>query len=320
MDRLGCGVLVIGSLTVDLTSVSEGLPAPGETVLGTGFTRVAGGKGGNQAIASARMGASTWMLGRVGEDDLSKVVLDTLDMAHVSTTLIESTPGAQTGIAHIRVDAAGENNIVMVPLANATLEPRNVDEAMDAVHGRVNVLLTQFEIPVETAVYALASGRAAGMITVLDPAPVPRDGIPAKTYRDVDFITPNENEASLLTGVRVCDPQSAVVAGRILVDRGCGAAVVTLGSQGVVIVDSEGRAQHSESHRVEVIDSTAAGDAFAGALGSRLAVGDTVWEAVAWANAAGGLAATVMGASSSIPIFSAVAVERSRTTNERRLM
>lgn len=302
----GAGVLVVGSLTVDLTAASERLPSPGETVLGTGFTQVAGGKGANQALAAARMGALTWMVGRVGTDPFRGIVLDALVDAGVRVNFVTETAELPTGIAHIRVDARGDNDIVMVPLANGALTPVDVDSAVAGAVGHARVLLTQMEIPLATTVHALRAGRSAGLITVLDPAPAPSDGLPEYAYALVDVITPNETEAFLLTGIKVTDADSAAAAGSSLVERGCGAALITLGAGGVMVVDREGGARRIAGYSVQSIDSTAAGDAFTGALGSRLAAGDPLTDAIAWANAAGALATTVMGASSSIPTRDAV--------------
>jgi ribokinase len=300
------GVVVIGSLTVDLTSFSDRLPARGETVIGRQFTMVAGGKGANQALASARMGAPTWMVGCVGDDIFAVTVTEGLAAAGVNAGYVRAVPDAATGIAHIRVNGRGDNDIVMIPLANGELRAADVDAALAGLSGRAGVALVQLEIPADVAVHALGAARARGMTTVLDPAPAPREPLPADVYRLVDIVTPNETEASLLTGVPVVGEESARRAGEWLVGQGCRTAVITLGAAGSVLVRRGEFARLIPALPVAAVDSTAAGDAFAGALGSRLAAGQDLDGALRWAAAAGALATTVGGASSSIPGHDAV--------------
>jgi ribokinase len=300
------GVAVVGSLTVDLTSFSDRLPALGETVLGRQFTMVAGGKGANQALAAARMGAPTWMVGCVGDDVFSATVTDGLAAGGVNAEYVRAVPGAATGIAHIRVDGQGDNDIVMIPLANGDLRTGDVDAALAGLDGRVGVVLVQLEIPADVAVHALRAAHARGITTVLDPAPAPREPLPADVYGLIDVVTPNETEASLLTGVTVVDEDSAQRAGEWFTGQGCGAAVITLGAAGAVLVRHGKPAQVIPPVAVAAVDSTAAGDAFTGALGSRLAATDGLEAALRWAAAAGALATTVGGASSSIPDHDAV--------------
>lgn len=300
------GVAVVGSLTVDLTSFSDRLPAPGETVLGRQFTMVAGGKGANQALAAARMGAPTWMIGCVGDDVFSTTVTDGLDAGGVNPEFVRAVPGAATGIAHIRVDGRGDNDIVMIPLANSDLRTGDVDAALAGLADRVSVVLVQLEIPVDVAMHALRAAHARGITTVLDPAPAPREPLPVDVYHLIDVVTPNETEASLLTGINVVDEESARRAGEWFTGQGCRAAVITMGAAGAVLVRRDEPVQLIPPVPVTAVDSTAAGDAFTGALGSRLAVAEGLEAALRWAAAAGALATTVGGASSSIPDRDAV--------------
>lgn len=300
------GVVVVGSLTVDLTSFSDRLPALGETVLGHQFTMVAGGKGLNQALAAARMGAPTWMVGCVGDDLFASTVTGGLAAAGVNADYVRAVPGAATGIAHIRVDGHGDNDIVMIPLANGNLRTGDVDAALAALDGQAGVALVQLEIPAEVAVHALRAARARGLTTVLDPAPAPREPLPDDVYGLVDVVTPNETEAARLTGVPVVDEPSARMAGEWFTERGCRTAVITLGAAGSVVVRRGEPGRLIPAVPVAAVDSTAAGDAFAGALGSRLAATGDLDGALRWAAAAGALATTVSGASSSIPDLDAV--------------
>jgi ribokinase len=291
------GVLVIGSITADVTSFSQRLPSPGETLLGDDFTLVLGGKGANQAVASALAGADTQMVGCVGTDLFQQLTLGSLRDLGVDVSSVRVVEGP-TGVAHIRVDASGENDIVMVPLANGHLGTEDVDAGIRGAAGRASVLLTQLETPIEVTSHAVRTARAAGMTVLLDPAPAaPLDD---DLWACVDVVTPNETEARLLTGIPVVDVESAARAGRWFVERGVGHAVVTLAASGVVVVDVAG-VRHVPAPRVAAIDTTAAGDAFAGYLGAELARGVDLDTALPRSMAAGALAVTRRGASPSLP-------------------
>ncbi|MDO9380897.1 MAG: ribokinase [Nocardioidaceae bacterium] len=292
------GVLVVGSITVDVTAFARRLPSPGETVLGDDLTLVLGGKGANQAVAASLAGADVQMAGAVGDDVFADLALDALRGHGVDVDLVRRASGP-TGIAHVRVDERGENDIVMVPLANATVGEGDVDAAVRAAAGRARVLLLQLETPLDVARHAARAGREAGLLVVLDPAPAVADLDPA-TWSDVDVVTPNESEARLITGLPVRDLDGALEAGRWFVARGAGCAVVTLGGAGAVVVTADD-AVAVPAHEVEVLDTTAAGDAFAGYLGAGLARGLDVAAAVPRAMAAGALAVTRRGASASLP-------------------
>ena len=307
------GVLVIGSITADVTTFSRRLPGPGETILGDDFTLVLGGKGANQAIASALAGADTQIVGCVGTDLFQQIVLGTLRDRGVDVSAVRIVDGP-TGVAHIRVDAGGENDIVMVPLANGQLGNEDVDAGIAAAKTRATVLLTQLETPVDVTSYAIRSGRAAGMIVILDPAPAAP--VDVDLWPAIDIVTPNETEARLITGIDVVDVASAQVAGRWFVERGVRCAVVTLGAQGVAVVDADG-ARHFAAPQVTAIDTTAAGDAFAGYLGAGLSHGLTLDEALPRAMAAGALAVTRRGASPSLPDADAVTAFLNDTHRER---
>ncbi len=297
-------VLVVGSITVDVTAFSRRLPEPGETVLGDDATLVLGGKGANQAVASALAGAETVMVGCVGDDLFRELTVGALTSYGVDTSSVRVVLGTPTGIAHIRVDSSGENDIVMIPLANDRLNGNDVDRALRSHAGRARVLLTQLETPLEVTAHLVRSARAAGLIVVLDPAPAA--AIDESLWALVDVVTPNETEARLITDVDVRDVDSACAAGQWFVDRGVTHAMVTLADRGLVLVDRTG-GRHVPAVPVEAVDTTAAGDAFAGYLGACLARGLTVAEALPQAMAAGALAVTRRGASPSLPTADAVA-------------
>ena len=297
-------VVVIGSITCDLTTFSTRLPKPGETILGNDFSMVLGGKGANQAIAAARASSEVHMIGCVGDDPFRDLVLGSLNAENIDTTSVLSVAGP-TGIAHIRVDDSAENDIVMVPLANAKLGVQQVTDALAALGAPGDVALIQLEIPHASAIAAAHLAHASGMTVVLDPAPAPATALDEALWSSVDIVTPNETEARLITGIDVTDAATAAEAGRWFTDRGVGRAIITLAGAGTVVVSSGG-AEHYPAFKVMAVDTTAAGDAFAGALGSGLASGSDWEDALNTAMASGALAVTVAGASPSIPTRAAV--------------
>ena len=283
-------VLVVGSINIDLSAQVEALPALGQTVHAHSFSTAAGGKGANQAVAAARLGFRVAMIGAVGSDEYGPTLSDGLAGEGVATDGV-ATVGGPSGIALITIEADGHNTIVVVPGANGALSVRSLERHAQ-LFAAAKVVLTQLETPLDVAREALARGRAAGATTMLNPAPAYRldDAILA----DVDVITPNETEAEVMTAA---GPEDAALA---LLDRGVGAAVVTLGEHGVLCVDARGT-QRFTPKPVQAVDSTAAGDAFNGALAGRLARGDTLDRAIPFAMAAGTLAVTRLGAQPSLP-------------------
>jgi ribokinase len=280
-------VCVVGSANLDLVATAARLPAPGETVLGTSFAEHAGGKGLNQAIAAARSGASTTFVGAVGDDDAGRRVLAVMAGDGVEARLVEVRSGTPTGRALIAVDAQGENSIIVVPGANATVGVPAPIELPPA-----DVVLAQLEVPVATVTAAFVAARRAGVRTILNPAPA--SALPGELLALCDVVVPNEHEVELLGGV---DGLRA---------RGVATVIVTLGGRGVRIVDEDG-ARTVPPFPVVPVDTTAAGDAFCGALASQLGDAPAIDDAVRWAAAAGALATTVAGAVPSIPRREAIA-------------
>ncbi|RLV49954.1 ribokinase [Nocardioides mangrovicus] len=283
-------VLVIGSITCDVTAFADRLPGRGETVLGRELTLVLGGKGANQAVAAARAGARTAMVGHVGRDPFAEIALAGLRDNGVETDQVTPVDGP-TGVAHIRV-ADGENDIVIVPLANDHVDAARVDQALAQAEPG-DVLLLQLEIPAATTAHAARAGHEAGLLVVLDPAPAVE--LPESVWADVDVVTPNETEAAAITGETDED-----AAARWFLDRGVATVILTLGGHGVLMATSGGSRRH-DAYEVEAVDTTAAGDAFTGTLGATLAAGTPLAEAVPRAMAAGALAVTKPGASPSLP-------------------
>ena len=296
------GVIVVGSVSVDVTTFSTRLPLRGETILGDDVTLVLGGKGANQAVAAARAGAQTALVGCVGSDAFQSLVLDGLSADGIVLDQMRVMPGA-TGVAQIRVDASGENDIVIVPKANALLDLDHVSEAIHALAPTSSVMLTQLEIPLPTAMHAIRRAHAAGLIVILDPAPAAT--LPDEIWASIDIVTPNETEASTITGVTVTDAESATEAARWFLDRGTRTAVITLAAAGAVLVTADGSTTF-DAVRVQAIDTTAAGDAFAGYLGAALAAGDSLEASIIRGMAAGSIAVTRRGASPSQPFTAEV--------------
>jgi ribokinase len=290
-------VVVVGSITTDVTAFAHRLPAPGETVLGHDLTLVLGGKGANQAVAAAHFGVPTWMVGCIGQDPFADIAGQGLRGHGVSTEYVRRVD-QPTGVAHIRVDATGQNDIVITPLANTSLNEDDVDAALHGLGSRARVMLLQLEVRAEITAYAAAQAAARGITVVLDPAPAVQ--VPEDTWAHVDIVTPNETEAALITGLPVSDPDTAFQAAQWFLDRGTRQVIVTLGEAGAVLASPTDR-RWIESVRVQAVDATAAGDAFTGTLGAGLASGDTLENSVRHAMAAGALAVTKRGASPSLP-------------------
>lgn len=292
------GVIVVGSVNVDLTATGSPVPSAGETRTGRDFAMGLGGKGANQAVAAARAGAPTQLVGGVGTDAFARVTLDALRAAGVGLDQLLEVDGA-TGIAHIRVDSAsGENSIFVIPGANAQLTPERAVASLRALAPRASVVLLQLEVPLDTVVAVADAAGGLGLRVVLDPAPAQK--LPESLWRATSLVTPNEHEAAIYSGVEISDDASAERAGRWFLDRGTGAALITRGAAGASLV-TFGATARLPPYPIDAVDSTAAGDAFAGHLGAALAAGLTLPDAVARAMAAGALAATRPGASASIP-------------------
>jgi ribokinase len=289
-------MVVVGSINMDLVVRSPRHPQPGETLLGSEFKTFPGGKGANQAVAAARLGGQVKMIGRVGADAFGKSLIQTLAHDGVDTSQVKQL-GVATGVALITVDAAGQNTIVVVPGANGELTPSDLLAASSAFEGAA-VVVMQLEIPLPAVSQAAELARRHGARVLLNPAPA--QSLDASLLRNLDYIIPNQSEAALLTGEN--DPRRAA---ERLREMGVRSVVVTLGDQGVFILDDDCEV-HLRAHRVNVVDTTAAGDAFVGAFAVALAQGRPTREAAAWGNAAGALTVTRAGAQPSLPMRSHV--------------
>jgi ribokinase len=290
-------VIVVGSLNIDLVAMVDRLPAPGETVTGGGFAQHHGGKGGNQAVAAARLGARTWFVGAVGADDHGTAARAALEAEGVDVSELRTLADHATGVALILVDARGENSIAVAGGANTALESGHVRESLERLGpGRGDVVLVGHEIPTVTATQALRYAKAVGATTVFNPAPA--TGVGPETLAHSDVLTPNAGEAAELAGHQG-DPASL---GRDLLARIAGGrhVLITLGGRGAVLVGQDGPTA-IPAPEVAVVDTVGAGDTLNGALAAGLAAGLPVTEAARRAVVAASLAVARPGAREGMP-------------------
>ena len=288
-------IIVVGSLNADLVVRAPHFPQPGETIHGEDLQIIPGGKGANQAVAAARQGASVTMAGRVGNDSFGPELIENLKRNDVDASHVQIDPHSATGTAIIVVDANGQNSIVLSSGGNGKVSRADVEDVSFPDH---KLLLLQLESPIETVLAAAQRARASGLRVLLNPAPA--RSLPDELITLPDFILPNEGELSLLTGQPVNDLSSAEKAARVLLERGAQHVIVTLGANGALIV-SEEITKHVPSFKVDVVDTTAAGDAFIAGFASALLENKALEEAVRYGCACGALAVTKFGAQPSLP-------------------
>lgn len=272
----------------------ERMPRPGETVHGRKFVVGPGGKGSNQAVAAARLGAEVAFVGRVGEDVFAPVALNLWEQEGINTDFVTQDPDHATGVAPIFVDDTGENSICVVLGANLAISKEDVDAARDIIK-QADFVLTQLEIDYETVGYSLAVSKELGVKTILNPAPAGH--IPPEYMKLADYITPNETELEVLTG----KPSGAIdESARSLIMSDNQAIIVTLGSQGALCV-RKNQVTRIPGYEVDVVDTTGAGDAFNGGLAVALAEGKSLVNAIGFANASAALCVTKPGTAPSMP-------------------
>jgi ribokinase len=290
-------IVVVGSSNMDLVVKTARIPVLGETILGGDFLMVPGGKGANQAVAAAKLGAHVRLVARLGDDLFGRQSLANFEQEGVDTTHVTLGSDVASGVALITVDAKGNNVIVVAPGANSALSTDDVERAAGDIRG-AGAVVAQLEVPLETVRRAAELARQAGVPFILDPAPA--QDLPAKLLSIVSVLTPNETEAQILTGVEVRDESSARTAAQKLLATGVKAVVVTMGEQGFLL--AEGRLMEFISAPVvKAVDATAAGDAFTGSLAVGLAQGQSLHDAATFAGRAAALSVTKMGAQLSMP-------------------
>lgn len=295
-------VVVIGSLNMDLVTRAPRLPVGGETLIGHSFATVSGGKGANQAVAAARLGAQVAMVGCVGSDDYGVQLRDALLAEQIDCQAV-SVVEDSSGVALIVVDDNSQNAIVIVAGANGAMTPAVIDQ-FDAVLQAADVVICQLEIPDATVGHALKRARALGKTVILNPAPASRP-LPADWFTAIDYLIPNESEATALSGLPVDSLESAEKAASHLIAMGAGKVIITLGAQGSLFANGQSF-EHFPAPKVKAVDTTAAGDTFVGGFAAGLAAGKSETEAIRYGQIAAALSVTRAGAQPSIPTQSDV--------------
>jgi ribokinase len=298
-------VTVVGSLNIDLVCHATRRPGKGETIIGDAFDIFTGGKGFNQATAAARLGAEVTLVGSVGADPFGEMLLAATENEYIDSRFVTKRTDTGTGVATIVIEPDGDNSIIVVPRANMALTTADIDAAADTI-ADADVLLLQLETPVAASEYAAEiakdSRKNGGTIVILNPAPA--QPLPDSLLAYVDILTPNQSEAELLSGMRVSNDEEIHNAAEVLrarmVDTATATVVLTLGKQGALILTAT-ISERVPALSVDAVDTTGAGDAFCGALATALASGETLHTAIAFANAAGAAAVTVVGATPSMP-------------------
>ncbi len=287
---------------MDLVTRASRLPRAGETLIGQSFSTVPGGKGANQAVASARLGAEVAMIGCVGTDAYGDQLRDALLVEGIDCQAVSTVDGS-SGVALIVVDNSSQNAIVIVAGSNGELTPAAM-QAVDAVLQAGEVIVCQLEVPMDTVGYTLKRGRELGKTVILNPAPA-SGPLPTEWYASIDYLIPNESEASALSGVTVDSLDSARLAATQLIKAGAGKVIITLGAEGALFADGE-RFEHLAAPKVKAVDTTAAGDTFVGGFAAALVNGKTETQAIRFGQVAAALSVTRDGAQPSIPTLNDV--------------
>ena len=292
------GIVVFGGINMDLVTLTPHFPKPGETIIGSKFLTYPGGKGANQAIGCARLGTSTYFVGRVGSDIFGSQLVESFKAQGVDTSRVRLDPHNSSGIAVINIDNTAQNIIIQISGANMSCdmtETRSIKELFQ----NASVLMLTLEVPPETTLLAAKQFAARGRQVILDPAPV--TAFPAELYKYCNYITPNETEATKLVGFSVTDISSAQKATTVLLERGVHCAIIKMGHLGCYYSTNRGESEHVPAYKIKAIDSVAAGDAFNAGLAVALSENKTLRESIDWANAAGAISVTKIGSQDSMP-------------------
>lgn len=289
-------ICVIGSLNMDLVVNVDEMPKKGQTLIGSVFKEVPGGKGANQAVAMARLGADIRMIGKVGKDSFGETLINQLKSDKVNTKYIHREDCA-SGVAMITVDKNAENSIVVAPGANFKVLEKDIDKCIEAID-ESDIVVLQLETPINTIKYALQKSKELGKYTILNPAPAVK--LEDSIIENVDLLTPNETELEILSGVKIESEDDIKKAANVLIEKGVKELIVTLGSKGSLYINKD-NTKLKKSYKVEAIDTTAAGDSYTGALAVAFAQDKNIDEAMDFASKVGALAVTKEGAQSSLP-------------------
>lgn len=294
-------ICVIGSLNMDLVVNVDNMPKKGQTLIGSDFKEVPGGKGANQAVAMARLGGDITMIGKVGTDSFGQTLIDALKNDNVNTTYVHKEDGP-TGVAMITVDKNAENSIVVAPGANFKVKENDIDKNIDAIKNS-DIVVVQLETPLETIKYALKSAKELGKYTILNPAPAVK--LEDSIIANVDLLTPNETELEILSGVSINCEDDILKAAQTMIEKGVKELIVTLGSKGSLYINKE-ISMFKKSYKVDAVDTTAAGDSYTGALSVAFSKGENIEVAMDFASRVGALCVTKEGAQSSLPTLEEV--------------
>ena len=292
-------IAVVGSLNMDYSVMLEKKPAAGETVLANNMMITPGGKGANQAYAAGRTGGSVQMIGRVGEDVNAEIIKDTLKEQCISIEGIRTDKENPTGMAIITLDDQAQNSIIVCPGANRCVTASETVETLERLPN-LKIIMMQLEIPISCVEQTIDYANKHKIITFLDPAPVPQEGLSDATYKMLDYISPNAIEAEMLSGIPVSDMDSARKAAGFFLKKGVKNVIIKLGGEGVYATDGLSEIM-IPAIEIPDVDTTAAGDTFAGAFCTRLEKGDRFFDAVRYANYASGLSVAGKGAQKSMP-------------------
>lgn len=295
---MGKGILIVGSLNMDIVVEMTKMPELGETVMGKHLSYIPGGKGANQACAAGKIGGHVTMLGCVGNDNFGTRQIQLLKESHVCMEYVDVRQEEPTGTAVIYVDGTGANSIVVIPGANACCDIQYLKEH-DELFQNCSYAMFQMEIPKEAVYYGIARAKELGKTTILNPAPAP-EALPEEIWEKIDFFTPNETELAKLAGLKEMDERSIRRGARKILAKGVKQVLVTMGSKGVLWVNDKTE-QIFPARKVEAVDTTAAGDCFNGAFVTALQQGYSIEDAITFANLASSIAVTRKGAQSSIP-------------------
>ncbi|AFK01940.1 ribokinase [Emticicia oligotrophica DSM 17448] len=295
-------IYVIGSSNTDMVVKSEKLPVAGETILGGTFLMNAGGKGANQAVAAAKLGANVTFVSKVGDDIFGKQAIQGFQKEGINTNFVFTDAENPSGVALILVDAKGENSIAVASGANGNLQISEVAKAIEQISAN-DIVLLQLEIPIPTVEFAIKKCSENGAKVILNPAPAQK--LNENIFKFLEIITPNETEAELLTGIKVTDLESAKHAAEVLHQKGVKNIIITLGSRGAYLYNTNTNLLIS-APQVQAVDTTAAGDVFNGALAVALSEGNEMEQAINFACKAAAISVTRMGAQASAPLRSEI--------------
>ncbi|SHJ80804.1 ribokinase [Tepidibacter formicigenes] len=295
-------IAVIGSLNMDLVVNVEKMPKVGQTVIGSNFKEVPGGKGANQAVAMARLGGKVYMIGKVGNDGFGKTLIDSLKKDEINVDYIKKEENTPTGVALITVNKDADNSIVVAPGANYKLSKEDIDDSIKVLE-ECSIVVLQLETPIDTVKYVLEKSKSLNKYTILNPAPAIK--LEDEIIKHVDLLTPNETELEILSGVEIKKEEDILIAAKVLIDKGVKELIVTLGEKGSLYINKDTYKMH-KSYKVKAVDTTAAGDSFTGAIAVALVNKKNIEESIDFASKVGALSVTKEGAQSSLPYLKEV--------------